>query len=87
MTFAEILETSSVLPLGNLKKDKSLMPSNEKLEKPIEQIAKIRLCMLNSGNKIHENKYFSLEFSGYPNGGLLIITLNIDLPAVDSIIS
>ena len=61
-----IPSTKSNLPLGSFKKERSLIESSSNLSNPIEQIAKTRLLILNSGKRLHENLYFFLFSSSYP---------------------
>ena len=56
--FLEILFITSVLPFGNLMKDRSLTYLSENSSNPIEEIANTRLVILNSGKRAHLNLYF-----------------------------
>ena len=74
--FLEILLITSVLPFGNLIKDRSLTCLSENLSNPIEEIANTRLVILNSGKRVHLNLYFLFLCISCPLGGLLRNILN-----------
>ena len=66
--FVGIFLIISDLPFGNFKNARSLIWFSKNLSNPIEQIAKTRLWILNSGKILQENAYFFLSLLPYPNG-------------------
>ena len=74
--FLEILLITSVLPFGNLIKDRSLTYLSENSSNPTEEIANTRLVILNSGKRAHLNLYFLFLCISCPLGGLLRSILN-----------